>query len=274
MRLLELEFGGILDRHDPLPIVNEGGHRVQQGRLARARSAGDQHVAPRANDRLEDGRHLLGERSQLDQPGHADGIAREFADGHQRTVDREGRDDGVDATAVRQACIDHGLGFIDPSTHGGDDLVDDPHQVARVLEPHVRQFELPQAFDIDRRMGVDQDVVDRVVGEQGLERPKAQEFVQNIVDQDVGLRRRQQAFFLGQQARDHAVHLIAQLFARRALQGAEVQQIQQLLVDADPQADTVRCRGARGSFAFPSGRGRRAGVFRGPQHALWLRLLS
>ena len=47
MLLLQLELGRILDRHDPLAVVDERRHGVEQGRLARAGAARDQDVAAR-----------------------------------------------------------------------------------------------------------------------------------------------------------------------------------------------------------------------------------
>ena len=43
--LVELELGGVLDRHDPLVVRDRRRERVQERRLARARAARDEHVA-------------------------------------------------------------------------------------------------------------------------------------------------------------------------------------------------------------------------------------
>ena len=48
MRLLQLKFGGVFAGDDALFGVDIGGHAVQQRRLARAGTAGDQHVAARS----------------------------------------------------------------------------------------------------------------------------------------------------------------------------------------------------------------------------------
>src|SRR3546814_10959138 len=45
MPLLQLKLGRILNGDDPLAVVDIGGKRVQQGRLARTRAAGEQDFA-------------------------------------------------------------------------------------------------------------------------------------------------------------------------------------------------------------------------------------
>lgn len=52
-----------------------------------------------------------------------------------------------------------------------------------VLEAHRGRSQLASSFDEDLAMRVDQNVGDRVILEQGLERPQSQEFVQDVADQ-------------------------------------------------------------------------------------------
>jgi hypothetical protein len=54
----------------------------------------------------------------------------EAADGEQRPIHRQRRNDDVDARAVQQARIHHRRRLIDAAADRGDDLVDDVHQVA------------------------------------------------------------------------------------------------------------------------------------------------
>ena len=65
-----------------------------------------------------------------------DDVAAEAADAEARPVERQRRNDGVDARAVRQARVDDGLRFVDAAAHLRDDLLDDVQQVRVVLEPH------------------------------------------------------------------------------------------------------------------------------------------
>ena len=57
MRLLQLQFGRVLDRDDALAAVDHARQRVEQRRLARAGAAGDQDVEPAARGDLQHRRH-------------------------------------------------------------------------------------------------------------------------------------------------------------------------------------------------------------------------
>ena len=116
-------------------------------RLARAGAAGDQDVAARGDDRRQHFGDLRRNAADLDQPVHADRDLGELADREQRAVDRQRRDDRVDAAAVGEAGVDHRRGFVDPPADRGDDLLDDPDQVLLVLEPHRRRLEHAVALD-------------------------------------------------------------------------------------------------------------------------------
>ena len=87
-------------------------------------------------------------------------MAAEAADAKARAVERQRRDDGVDARAIEQARVDNGLRFVDAAAHLRDDLFDDVQQVRVVFEAHGRQRELAAALDVDLVEAVDQDVGD------------------------------------------------------------------------------------------------------------------
>ena len=55
VRLLQLKLGRVLAGDDALVVVDRAGQAVEQRRLARAGTAGDQHVAAHAADDVEDG---------------------------------------------------------------------------------------------------------------------------------------------------------------------------------------------------------------------------
>ena len=54
VRLLQLQFGGVLAGDDALVVVDVAGQAIEQRRLARAGAAGDDGVDPAAADDLED----------------------------------------------------------------------------------------------------------------------------------------------------------------------------------------------------------------------------
>ena len=118
MDLLHLQLRGILDGHDTLAAVDVRRHGVEQRRLATARTARDQRVTARPNDTFQQVRKLAREGSQLYQAVHVDRHPRKLADREQRAVHRQGRDDCVDARAIRQTGVDHGLRFVDPPSNG------------------------------------------------------------------------------------------------------------------------------------------------------------
>ncbi len=51
MRLLHLQLGGVLDRHDAFRLRDEAGKQVEQRRFAGAGAARDHHIQASAHDR-------------------------------------------------------------------------------------------------------------------------------------------------------------------------------------------------------------------------------
>src|SRR5215204_1432925 len=90
-----------------------------------------------------------------------EGLGAEPPDGHRRPVERERRDDGVDAAAVAEASVDHRAGLVDAPADAPDDAVDDLPQVRIVAEADVDRLEAAAALDVDAVEAVDQDVADR-----------------------------------------------------------------------------------------------------------------
>ena len=77
-----------------------------------------------------------------------------------RPVERQRRNDGVDARSVLQAGVDDGLRFVDAAAHLGNDLFDDVQQVRVVFETHRRFRQLAAALDEYLVVAVDQDIRD------------------------------------------------------------------------------------------------------------------
>ena len=104
-------------------------------------------------------------------------LGRKPADREQRAVHRQRRDDGVDARAVRQARVDHRRAVVDAAADAADDAVDDAHQVLVVLKRRGHALEHAGALDEDVLVRVDQDVADRRVAQQRLERSEPEHVV-------------------------------------------------------------------------------------------------
>ncbi len=148
-------------------------------------------------------------------------------------VDRQRRDDRVDAAAVGQAGVDHRRGFVDPPADRRDDLLDDPEQVPLVLEAHRRRLEHAVALDEHAVVAVDQDVGDRRVLEQRLERPEAEQFVEHVVDQLLALGMVERVVLLGQLLEDDVADFVLDLLARHGFERGQVDEVEQALVQLD-----------------------------------------
>ena len=108
-------------------------------------------------------------------------LPRELADREERARERERRDDRVHARAVRQARVDHRRRLVDAPADLRDHPIDDPPEVRVVREADRRLVEAALTLDPDLARPVDHDLRDRVVGEQALERPVAEDVVGDLV---------------------------------------------------------------------------------------------
>ena len=162
-------------------------------------------------------------------------VLRKAADGQQRAVDRQRRNDRVDARSVGRAGVHHRRRFVDAPADLRDDLVDDPQQVPVVAERDTGQFEQAFALDVDLLVAVDQDVGDGRVLQQRLERAEAEDFVQNLVGDLLLLERAEQRRLVVDQ-RDHRLadfRADALIVDRR--QRFEVDLVEQLAVKRELQ---------------------------------------
>ena len=91
MRLLQLQLGGILDRHGALGMLDHARQRVEERCLARSGAARDQDIAPRFDDRFEHLRDRARHAAVRNQSLHIDRHPRELADREQGPVDRKRR---------------------------------------------------------------------------------------------------------------------------------------------------------------------------------------
>ena len=156
--LLELQLGRVFDGDDALLLGNEARERVEHGGLAGAGSAGDQNRDLRLHARRQEAQHAGRDRLVLHHLLLRDDVAAEAADAEARAVERQRRNDGVDARAVLQARVHDRLRFVDAPAHLRDDLLDDVQQVRVVLEADRGLGELAVALDEDLVVAVDQDV--------------------------------------------------------------------------------------------------------------------
>ena len=177
MRLLQLQLGRVFDSNQALADADRRRECIQQRGLARTRAAGDHRRDPAAHGTIQKVGHRLGHGPELDQALQRQRLLGKLADRDRTPVDGHRRNGGVYPATIRQASVDHRLAFIDTSTHGGDDPVHDPQEVIVVAEVDRRQFQLAAPLHINLEGAVDQDVIDRVVLEQRLNRSQPDHFV-------------------------------------------------------------------------------------------------
>ena len=130
----QAQLGGVLDGDDPLAVADELRQRVERRRLARAGAAADEDVAARPHG----ARQQVAQRRRPGPVGDelvgAEAAPAEAADREDRPVERERRDDDVDARAVRQAGIDERLGLVDAAPERREDALDRVAQVGLAVE--------------------------------------------------------------------------------------------------------------------------------------------
>src|SRR5215472_10158693 len=211
VRLLQLQFGGVLAGDDALVALDVVAEAVQKRRLARAGPPGDQDVAATAADDLQDLRPLRRDRAEFDQLLERQLLFLELADGEHRAVDGKRRHDGVDARTVGQARVADRRGFVDAPTDLADDALTDVQKLLVVAEADGGTLDLAADFDVHRVGSVDHDVGDVVARQQRFERTITEHVVADVVEQ---------VFLLGDRHhdvldRDDVVDDVADFLARR-----------------------------------------------------------
>ena len=172
---LELELGRVLDGDDALRLSGMKLDITLSRVVLPAPVPPEMSTLSRA---LHDGRRAAPPMSSVRRtvlppgPWACRRVGAEAADRDRGAVERQGRHDGVDTGAVRQAGVHHGVGLVDAATHRRHDLLDDAHQVGVVLEAHRRPLEATVALDVDVLVAVHQDVGHGWILKQGLQRAR------------------------------------------------------------------------------------------------------
>src|SRR3954469_16006136 len=252
VRLLQLKFGRVFAGDDALILLDELGQAVQQRGLAGAGTAGDQHVAADTADDLQDLRAFRRDRAELDQLVERQLVLLELTNGERGPVDRQRRNDGVDAGAVGQAGVADRRGFVDAATDLADDTLADVEQLLVVAEANAGLLDLARDFDEHRTGAVDHDVGDVVARQQWLQRAVAEHVVADVVEQ---------LFLLGNRHhdvldRDDLVDDVADFLARRlAVELGELGKVDRL--DQGTEDGRLDLVVIVGSPRLHGGRGRR-----------------
>ena len=178
MLLLELQLRRVLDGDDAFLVGDEVAEAIEQGRLAGAGPARHDDVPAVKNRSAEE---IASGRSEglvtIDQVVHGEFFFGMTPDRQAWALEGHRGDDGIDAAAVGQARVGHGLTRVDLPTGALDKPADDRHGVGGKAEAGVLDDTV--LFD-ENVIGVDDhDLADAGIVEQVLQRPKT---IPNVFD--------------------------------------------------------------------------------------------
>src|SRR3954469_12960958 len=100
-----------------------------------------------------------------------------------------------------------------------------------VLERRRHAFELAMALDPDVLVSVDQDVTDRRIAQQRLERTEPEDFVHQLAEQDVPLAEADRGAFFREQLAHQRADLALRTRAIGVRERLEIQTVEQLAMD-------------------------------------------
>ncbi len=192
MDLAQTELGCVLARHDSLGRGDEAGQDVEERGLARAGSARHDDVQPRLHRGVEVLHHRLGCAARSDDLFRREHLPAELPDRQARPVDRDRRDHHVHARSVLEPRVAHRLRLVDAAADRGDDAVDHAPEAVLVLECEVGELDPAPALDEDLLWPVDHDLADLRVTQQRLERPEADDLVEEDLHEALLVDRRDQ----------------------------------------------------------------------------------
>ena len=249
--LLQLQFGRVLDRDDAVVVRDEARQRVEQRRLAASRCRREMMMFSRALMRaFQQHRHLGRERLVVEQVFQLQRVGAEAANATPTAPSRaSGGMMALTRRAVGQAGVDHRATFVDAPADLRHDAVDDLQQVVVVAELDVGLLHLAAAFDVDLVRPVDQDIADRRVLEQQLQRAEAERLVEHLVDEALALDAVEQRVFGVAQVLDDQADLAAQRVAFQVADARQVELVDQLAVD-----EALQLLEALGALAIAAGR--------------------
>src|SRR5439155_26306100 len=113
----------------------------------------------------------------------------------------------------------------------GDDSVDNLAQVFVIAKLDVGFLQLAAPLHINLEWAVDQDIADRGVLEQDLERPKTERFIEYLVDEALALHAVEERVFGVAQALDNEANFAAERIAGQVAHAREIQLVHELAVD-------------------------------------------
>ncbi len=192
MDLSQPQLGRVLTCDDAFGRGNETRQHVQQRRLARACAARHDDVQPGLHRRVEVLHHRFGCCAGHDELLRRQHLATELSNRQARPVDRHRRDHHVHARPILEPRVTHRFRLVDAPADSGNDPVDHPSQAVLVLEREARELDPSAPLDEDLLGPVDHDLADLGVAQEGLERTKADDLVEEDLDEALLVGRRDQ----------------------------------------------------------------------------------
>src|SRR5262249_56652724 len=86
------------------------------------------------------------------------------------------------------ARVDHGRGLVDPPADPRDDALDDLEEVRAVPEDDVRALEAAPTLDVHVARAIHENVGDRPILHQRLDRSQAERLVRDLDDESIAVR--------------------------------------------------------------------------------------
>ena len=167
------------------------------------------------------------------------------ANRQQRAVDRQWRNDGVDARAVLEPRVDHRRAVVHASSDAADDAIDDAQEMAIVLKAGRDTLETAAALDEDMPMRVHEDVADGRIPQQRLEWSEPEHVVEHFREEHLALREAERRQLLGEQLRQQRADFGLRTRAIRLRQRLEIQAIEQLAMHVRAEIEILRAKRLR-----------------------------
>jgi hypothetical protein len=127
--------------------------------------------------------------------------------------------------------IDHRRRLVDATSDPGDNLVDDVQKVPVVLKGEAGLLQHAPAFNVDRVIGVHQNIADGVVLEQRLQGTEAEDLIDHLLGKPVALRAAERDSLLVDDLLDGEEELLLAAALLHLSQLVEIDALDEFLVD-------------------------------------------
>src|SRR5207253_8758656 len=122
-----------------------------------AGAAANNDIEPGLDCRLQQHRHFGGKGLVVQQVFQLERISAEAAHAHRWSIERQGRDNGIDAGTIGQTSVHHRRCLVHATADLGNDAVDDLEQVLVVAKFDVGLFQLAAPLHENVVRPVDED---------------------------------------------------------------------------------------------------------------------